>query len=86
MEKNHPAEDKSVSGGVYEEMTSFLQKLVRDYPKITRLYSVGKSVEDRDIWVLEISDNPGQHESGEPEFKYIAGECINDSLTFLWPL
>ena len=62
---------------MYEQMTSFLEKLVKDHPKITRLYSVGKSVEGREIWVLEISDNPGLHESGEPEFKYIAGEnCV----------
>lgn len=59
--------------GIYEDMTNFLQKLVREFPLITRLYSIGKSVQGRSIWVLEISDHPGKHESGEPEFKYIAG-------------
>ena len=48
----------------FEEMTAFLRNLAEQYPAITRLYSVGQSVQGRDLWVLEISDVPGQHEPG----------------------
>ncbi|CAD5120372.1 DgyrCDS8944 [Dimorphilus gyrociliatus] len=40
--------------------------------KITRLYSVGKSVQGRQLWVVEISDKPGFHQLGKPEFKYLS--------------
>ncbi|RUS78696.1 hypothetical protein EGW08_013551, partial [Elysia chlorotica] len=48
----------------FEQMTIFLRSLTERYPTITRLYSVGQSVQGRDLWVLEISDNPGVHEPG----------------------
>ncbi|XP_042494833.1 carboxypeptidase SOL1 isoform X2 [Macadamia integrifolia] len=37
---------------------------------ISRIYSIGKSVEGVPLWVIEISDKPGQEEA-EPAFKFI---------------
>lgn len=56
----------------YEEMTWLLKDYAKKYSKIARLYDVGSSVQNRKLWVMEISNNPGQHEPGEPEFKYVA--------------
>ena len=55
----------------YNDMTTFLRTIANLYPNITRLYSVGTSVQSRQLWVIEITDNPGIHEPGEPEFKYV---------------
>lgn len=48
----------------YNKMTLWLKRLNLDYPDITHLYTVGKSVQGRDLWVLIISDNPKEHEPG----------------------
>jgi len=56
----------------YVQLTALMQQWASTYPSITKLWSIGKSVQGRDLWVLEISDNPGVDEIGEPEFKYVA--------------
>ena len=55
----------------YNELTDFLININSEFPDITNLFSIGQSVQGRELWVLEISDNPGINEV-EPEFKYIA--------------
>lgn len=49
-------------------------------PTITRTYSLGKSSRGLKIYAMEISDNPGDHELGEPEFRYTAGIHGNEVL------
>ena len=55
----------------YNELSIFLQNIAENYPEITSLESIGQSVQGRELWVMEISDNPSVNEI-EPEFKYIA--------------
>jgi len=47
------------------EIESILENIANNYPDITSLYSIGTTYEGRDIWCLEITDNPGVDE-GEP--------------------
>lgn len=48
-----------------------LQAAAARYPNIMRLFSIGKSVKGKELWVMKISDNVGADEV-EPEFKYIS--------------
>ncbi|XP_057299684.1 carboxypeptidase D-like [Hydractinia symbiolongicarpus] len=62
----------------YEELTWYMKFFAEQYPEITRLYSIGNTVQNRKMWVMEISDNPGKHEGGEPEMKYIGNVHGNE--------
>uniref|UniRef100_A0A131YMU6 Zinc carboxypeptidase n=1 Tax=Rhipicephalus appendiculatus TaxID=34631 RepID=A0A131YMU6_RHIAP len=63
-----------------EELVAIFTNVTEKCPAITRLFSIGKSVEDRDLYFLEFSDNPGRHEPGEPEFKYVANIHGNEVI------
>ena len=45
---------------------------------IKPLIQLGDTVQNRKMWVMEISDNPGTHEPGEPEMKYIGNVHGNE--------
>ena len=40
----------------YDEMTAILKDLARKHKDICRLYSIGKSLQGRDIWLMEITN------------------------------
>lgn len=67
----------------YHKMTLLLKRLNLDYPDITHLYSIGKSAQGRDLWVLIISDNPKEHEPGTNRFCRIFLLCFcNNRVRF----
>ncbi|MDH4469134.1 MAG: M14 family zinc carboxypeptidase [Bacteriovoracaceae bacterium] len=68
----------------FEKFQEKLKQLALKYPKILKLFSIGKSIQGRDLWVMKISDNVEVDEA-EPEFKYISSmhgdEIVGRELT-----
>ena len=81
----HQKIDKAVNDyPSFEELTNKLQQLAESRPDIIKLFSIGKSSQGRDLWVMKISDNVEVDEV-EPEFKYISSmhgdEIVGRELT-----
>lgn len=55
----------------YAQITARLKELAAKRPSIVSLFSIGKSVKGKELWVVKISDNVSTDEV-EPEFKYIS--------------
>ncbi|XP_026555583.1 carboxypeptidase M isoform X2 [Pseudonaja textilis] len=63
-----------------KELEAFLKEVQKNYPAITHLYSIGKSVQGRDLWVLALGRSPTQHKIGIPEFKYVGNMHGNEAI------
>lgn len=64
----------------HEEMTRFLRATSARYPNLTALYSIGKSVQGRDLWVIVVSASPYEHMLGKPDVKYVANIHGNEAV------
>ena len=55
----------------YTALTDELNTYAEAHPDICRLYTLGQSVQGRELWAMLITDNPDDEED-EPEFKYVS--------------
>lgn len=63
------------------EINQYLDNIITAYPEIvSQKVSIGKSIEDRDIWAVKISDNPNIDED-EPEVLYTAAIHCREVIT-----
>ena len=52
----------------YAELTDLLQQLVRAYPRLAAIESIGKSHEGRDIWLLTVTNTATGPAADKPAF------------------
>uniref|UniRef100_A0A672T2F1 Carboxypeptidase D-like n=1 Tax=Sinocyclocheilus grahami TaxID=75366 RepID=A0A672T2F1_SINGR len=64
----------------YDEMEMFLQLLSAIHPSITYLKSAGRSVQGRNLYVMEISTNPGVDQQGKPEVMFLGNLHGNEFI------
>ena len=64
----------------YEELSRLLRGYEANYSSIAKLHDVGRSVKDRALWVIQISDRVHEVEPGEPMFKYVANIHGNEAV------
>ncbi|KAJ8272115.1 hypothetical protein COCON_G00109740 [Conger conger] len=78
-----PEEPSTIIQFTYQsnaQMINVLKKTASKCSDVARTYSIGRSVEGKDLLVIEFSDNPGQHDLLEPEVKLIANMHGNEVL------
>ncbi|KAK4317883.1 hypothetical protein Pmani_011062 [Petrolisthes manimaculis] len=76
----NPAPSLSFGYHNYSAMTDFLRAMSATHPNLTALYSIGKSVQGRDLWVMVVSSSPYQHIVGQPNVKYVANMHGNEAV------
>lgn len=64
----------------HEQLTRYLRHVSSKYPALTALYSIGKSVQGRDLWVMVVSASPYEHMIGKPDVKYVANIHGNEAV------
>lgn len=55
----------------YADMTAMLDGYATDYPMLCRKLSLGKTVQNRELWALKITTNPDIAQD-KPKFRYLA--------------
>ena len=56
----------------YEQLTDYLHYMSEKYSNIIKVHSIGKSVQNRNLWVVEINTDAENRSLLKPMFKYVA--------------
>jgi hypothetical protein len=64
-----------------DELRAFLDNIAAQYPGITPLEVIGRSVENREIVAIKISDNPAERELDEPTVLFNAMHHAREVMT-----
>jgi carboxypeptidase D len=70
-EEPSPAVVPSPTYRSYDQMATFLDNMYNNCPSISRLYSVGTSVQGRELFVMQMTQTPRTRRSLVPQFKYV---------------
>ncbi|KAF6038138.1 hypothetical protein EB796_003558 [Bugula neritina] len=63
-------------------MYEFLEATHRSYPNMTHIYSIGKSLQGKDLWVMAVSSHsPDKHVLLRPETKYVGNIHGNEATS-----
>nr|XP_060633989.1 carboxypeptidase Z [Anolis sagrei ordinatus] len=62
----------------FTQMVRVLKKTASRCSHISKMYSIGRSFEGKDLFAIEFSTSPGHHELLKPEFKYIGNMHGNE--------
>ena len=83
---NGPTDPTAGLYHTYAEVETELRQLADDYPAISNMTTIGKSLEQRELWAIKISDNVSQDEE-EPVVVFLgahhAREWISVDVPFL---
>ncbi|KAK2716158.1 hypothetical protein QYM36_010661 [Artemia franciscana] len=64
----------------YTVMADFLRKTAAAYPQLAKLYSIGKSVQGRDLWVILVTNGANQIDIGKPNVKIVGNIHGNEAV------
>lgn len=64
----------------YDDMVKLFGKFEKSYSELVNVYSIGKSVEGRDLTVLQITQSVKSHHADRPAFKYVANMHGDESI------
>ncbi|KAK6749706.1 hypothetical protein RB195_001985 [Necator americanus] len=64
----------------HEALLDKLLEIVQKCPQISTLYSIGRSVEGRELVVIQFSTTPSEHVALKPEMKYVGNMHGNEPI------
>lgn len=64
----------------YYELSKLFRKLEVTYPDLVQVHSIGNTVEDRELLVIQITGEVNSIHPGRPAFKYVANMHGDESV------